>query len=181
MKRLFTKGRTAALLFAASLLLALAPGAANAHYFGGKFPHTNGSWLYLGWTHSGSYYDQAAAAASNWHYTPTKLWISPEAYATSEIDFYGYNYNATWWGYSVNHPCYGAGCSYTWADEQMNTGTLGSQSTFIRQKVATHEMGHGMGLAHTTDSWYSSIMKQGSLDYNTPQNHDINDINTLYP
>ena len=58
-------------------LLVLVPSTANAHYFGGKFPHSNGSWLYLGWTHS-----------------------SPVAYATSEIDFYGYAYNVTWWGYS---------------------------------------------------------------------------------
>lgn len=181
MKRLLSKGRIGGAVLVSALLLTLAPMPANAHTFGGHFPHSTGSWVYLGWTSSGAYYDSAQAATSNWHYTPTLLWVFPEAYATSEIDFYGYDYNATWWGYSVNHPCYGTGCTYTWADEQLNTGTLASETAFTRQKVATHEMGHGMGLAHNTDWWYTSIMKQGYLSYNTPQNHDINDINALYP
>lgn len=181
MKRLLTRGRICGAVLASALLLTLAPTSASAHYFGGKFPHSSGQWLYLGYTRSGSFYNEAGAAAASWHNTPTRLVVFPESYSSSEIDFYGYAYNATWWGYSINHPCYGSGCSYTWADEQLNTNTLNSETSFTRQKVATHEMGHGMGLAHTSDWWYSSIMKQGYLSYNTPQSHDINDINALYP
>lgn len=162
-------------------MLVLPAANANAHFLGGSFPHTAGSFLYLGYTTQGSYQAQAQAAASSWHSTPTLLWVFQEGIATSEEDFYGFAYSGTWWGLTTLHPCSGSGCSYVWADLQLNTNTLGSETDFIRQKVACHEFGHGVGLAHAVDGTYPSIMRQGYLSYNTPQTHDINDVNALYP
>ncbi|QFZ23328.1 matrixin family metalloprotease [Saccharothrix syringae] len=159
----------------------LGPATANAHFLGGSFPHTPGNWLYIGYTVSGSYQPQQHAAASSWHSTPTRVWVTQEDFSVSEEDYYGYAYNTTWWGLTTMHPCFGSGCVYRWADLQLNTNTLGSETDFIRQKVAAHEFGHGLGLAHATDGTYNSIMRQGYLSYNTPQTHDIDDINSLYP
>jgi hypothetical protein len=99
---------------------------------------------------------------------------------SSKADFYSVNRSESWWGMTVHHPCSGWGCIYKWADLYLNTRTLDSETGFTRQKVAAHEFGHGIGLAHTTDWWYTSIMKQGQLSYNAPQTHDVNDTNNLY-
>jgi len=174
-------GRGALAVVAVTATLLLSTATANAHFLGGSFPHTNGSFLYLGYTTQGSYTAQAQAAAASWHSTPTLLFVQPEDISTSEEDFYGFAYDATWWGLTTLHPCSGSGCSYVWADLQLNTNTLGVESDFIRQKVACHEFGHGVGLAHVVGGTIASIMRQGTLSYNTPQQHDIDDVNALYP
>jgi Matrixin len=162
---------------------------AGAHFLGGKFPHTRGNWLHIGYTQSGSYRTQVLNATASWHATPTCAVVFAEGYATSEADFYTVSSAETWWGLAVHHasnssavPCNGSGCSYAYVDLYLNSRTLASESDFIKQKVAAHEFGHALGLAHVDPSaTYSSIMKQGSLSYNVPQSHDINDTNTLYP
>jgi matrixin len=164
-----------------TIVLLSGTGLANAHFLGGRFAHTAGNWLNLGYTVSGSYQAQQHAAASAWHVTPTRLIVFQEPFATSEEDFYGFAYSGTWWGLATLHPCPGSGCTYTWADLQLNTNTLNAETDFIRQKVAVHEFGHGIGLAHVTDGTYPAIMRQGHVSYNTPQAHDIADVNSLYP
>lgn len=158
-------------------------GTAQAHPLGGRFPHSSGQWLYLPYTApSGySYYSNMTQAGSNWYNTPTRAWpYLTGDYNISRIDFYQGYYGTSWWGLSVNHPCSGWGCSYSWADNYLNSQLLNAQSSFIRTKVATHEMGHGIGLAHPP-CCFTSIMNQGSLSYNTPQQHDISDFNSIYP
>lgn len=196
MKTVRLSSRRMWLVLAALVLTLMTGSVAQAHFFGGKFPYTPGQWLRLGYTQSGSYRTQVLAAASSWHATPTRLILFEEAYANSELDFYGYSYNETWWGYTQTYNtsgnlCYGTGCVYRWATLRLNTKTLGTNASaslcghtapFTWQKVAAHEAGHGMGLAHAPgDASYQSIMKQGCVSYNTPRTHDVNDINTLYP
>lgn len=162
--------------------LALGTGIADAHYLGGRFPYTRGQWLYLPYTApSTSYQPNMIAAGSNWYNTPTRAYpYRTTNYSISRIDFYQGNYGTSWWGASVNHPCSGSGCSYTWSDNYLNAQLLNGQSSFTRTKVATHEMGHGFGLQHPS-CCFTSVMNQGGLSYNTPQTHDINDFNALYP
>jgi hypothetical protein len=160
-----------------SLALLLAT-TASAHFLGGRFPHQWGQWLYIGYTQQGDYRTQVLNATASWHATPTCVVAFEEDYAHSEADFYTQYRSETWWGLAVHHPCAGGGCSYWYADLYLNSRTLASQSDFIRQKVAAHEFGHGIGLAHAPGSAsFRSIMKQGSLSYNTPQTHDIGDTN----
>lgn len=175
-------GRGALAAVVAAVAMVLPATSANAHYLGGSFPHAPGTFLYLGYTTQGSYVAQAQAAAQSWHVTPTLLWVFQEDFSTSEEDFYGFAYSATWWGLTTMHPCnFGAGCTFQWADLQLNTNTLPAGDTFTQQKVAAHEFGHGVGLAHPPETGFNSIMRQGFLPYNTPQTHDINDVNALYP
>lgn len=168
------------------LLLGLVATPAQAHYFGGRFPHTPGTWLYVPYTNPSPYvyYPNNAQAASNWFNTPTRVYpYSTTNYSISKVDYYTGRYTGDWWGLAQNYNysgqiCYT--CTYLWSNLFMNVNTLQSESSFTRTKVATHEFGHALGLAHTTDWWYTAIMKQGRLGYNTPQNHDVDDINNLY-
>lgn len=156
---------------------------ASAHSLGGHFPYTRGTWLYLPYTAPSpySFYPNMTQAASNWFNTPTRVYpYLTSNYSISRLDYYQGFYGTAWWGLTVHHPCSGSGCSYVWADLYLNSQTLNAESSFIRTKVATHEMGHGFGLAHPS-WWDTSVMQQGYLSYNTPQSHDINDTNNLYP
>ncbi len=166
-------------------LLSLPAAPAQAHYFGGRFPHTPGTWLYLPYTNPAApYSSNVSQAGYNWNNTPTRpILYSTTNYGISKLDFYTGAYGGDWWGLAQNYNssgqiCYT--CTYAWSNLFLNTSTLWSQSSAVRTKVATHEAGHGMGLAHTSDWWYSSIMKQGWNGYSTPQTHDVNDINGLY-
>ncbi len=179
--KLFARRPAAVILMTLLALTALSTTMTSAHFFGGSFPYTRGTWLYIGYTQSGSYATPVVNAARSWQATPTRAVVFPEGYATSEIDFFTQYRSESWWGLTVHNPCAGSGCVYGWATLYLNSRTLASESDFTRQKVATHEFGHGLGLAHTTDWWYSSILKQGYLSYNTPQQHDIDDTNALYP
>jgi hypothetical protein len=171
-----------------SLALALIVGAtiASAHLLGGRFSYSRG-WLYLDYTQRGDYRTQVLAAANSWLNTPTVIWPRLTTnYSTSEIDFYTGNYGNQWWGLTVHHPSC-TNCQFVWADEYLNSQTLRIESASTRQKVAAHEFGHGFGLAHPCTGVgcyftpYKSVMKQGFLSYNTPQTHDSNDTNSLYP
>ncbi len=71
---------------------------------------------------------------------------------------------------------------------RLNThaGTFGSLNAFDRQLVVVHELGHSLGLKHNGyyaggSSGYYSVMDYCCPSYNTPRQHDINDINALYP
>ncbi|SOC55293.1 hypothetical protein [Ornithinimicrobium cerasi] len=172
---------------ASALTLALsAVVPAQAHYFGGRFPHTAGTWLYLPYTNPLPYVyaGNISQAGSNWYNTPTRLIpYSTTDYSRSKLDFYTGSYGGDWWGMAQNYNAVGKlcyTCTYQWSNLYMNVSTLKYESGSVRTKVATHEAGHGFGLAHTTDWWYSSIMKQGWNGYSTPQRHDVNDVNNLY-
>lgn len=80
------------------------------------------------------------------------------------------------------------GCwSCTWANSRIriNTDRIGSLSANMQRKVAVHEMGHAAGLKHPNTSLHSgsfnAVMKQGTLNYNTPQQHDIQALYSKYP
>lgn len=46
------------------------------------------------------------------------------------------------------------------------------------RKVAAHETGHVLGLGHTG---YTAVMHQGPENFYTPQQNDINGLNSIYP
>ena len=177
------KPRSGLALVAALLLTVIPASRASAHSLGGRFPYTRGQWLYLPYTAFApySYYPYEVQAASNWYNTPTRMWPYRTAdYNISRLDFYQGNYGTAWWGLTIHHPCSGSGCVYVYADLYLNQQSLGSESANTRTKVATHEMGHGLELAHPA-WWDTAIMQQGYVPFTTPRNHDINDVNIDYP
>ena len=173
-------------LIAFALALALSfftAGNAFGHYLGGKFSHTTGSLLTLQYTTNGSWQGNMGAGINAWNNTSAPIYLQSGNINNSEIDFYGNSYSGSWWGYAEHHPCVGGACSpYSYVNLYYNTRTLSGETNLVKNKVAAHELGHALGLAHVSYfAFYKSIMKQGALSYSTPQSHDVNDTDQLYP
>lgn len=174
--------RFSTLVLVGALLVSLVSGSVtHATVLGGKFVRSGVFTLYFSYGGAHRYYGNVWQGAANWSATPTDVNISPwpgTPYAI-HIDVYDTYTSATWWGITYFNPCAGSGCNYNRNYFYLNQRTLDPESDFTRTKVATHEFGHAIGLAHAP-SGTTSIMNQGHLSYNTPRTYDINDINWLY-
>lgn len=174
------KIKTAAVAVCSIALLLLLGSIASAHFIGGQFPHSPGATLSLGYTFSGPWQTMVIGAVNSWNNTPTKVYGYQDNISTSKVDYYVSSYPDVWWGLTIHSPCTDGKCIYSWANIYINTSALAGQSNFTIQKTATHEFGHALGLDDIGTTLYTSIMKQGYLSYNIPQQHDINDTNVLY-
>jgi len=164
---------------ALSLTVLALNGTAQATLLGGKWSRTGDFKLYFSYGGGHRYYGNVWQGAANWSNTPTHVNIAPWPgipYAI-HIDVFDTYTSATWWGMTSWSPC--SSCTYSRNNYQLNQRTLDPENDFTRTKVATHEFGHNIGLAHPP-SGTTSIMNQGYLSYNTPRQYDINDLNTLY-
>jgi hypothetical protein len=184
---------------AALVLVLLAAGAHSAsghrkHGFGGLWPHTPGEHLHLPYAMGGrgltsGYVDVINRAMLAWYQTRTWVWPY-HATSGNKLYFHVGRVNDTFFGYATNYEgereCTGSGCRYTFSQLIINRSTLDAESRFTKQKVVAHEFGHALGLSHPCSSGrcprrVRTVMNQGILRYNVPQNHDVNDVNRMYP
>src|SRR5262245_47062258 len=69
----------------------------SAHFFGGRFTHTAGSWLYLPYTQWGAYRTPVLNATYSWYARPNRLIPYETAnYYISKEDYYSVYVNDTW-------------------------------------------------------------------------------------
>ena len=165
------------------ILASIATKTAEATLLGGKWPRSGYFTLYYYYGGNHRYYGNIWQGGTNWSNTPTKVYMKPwpGISAPLHLEVYDTYTSATWWGMAAHYPCTGSGCKYSAAAIYMNQRTLDPENDFIRTKVATHEFGHTLGLAHPASSvTSSSVMRQGRLSYNKPQKYDINDLNRIY-
>lgn len=166
------KALTLSLVVATILTLPIGSTAEAATY-GGKFPYSTITYTYGG---SKRYNGNIWQGAYHWRSMTDANVIAWHAPRVINIEVYDvYDSSSAWaWAYL---PC--STCTYTKNYIYMNQRTLDSENDFTRTKVATHEIGHAIGLDHAA-WWRTSVMKQGHLSYNSPRSYDINDVNGLY-
>lgn len=133
-------------------------------------------------------YDAFNYGASSWTSTPTKVWLVGPGTGAAGIYTNNYNYGNN--GY--DGITYYTGCSGGWFYDS-NTSYLNSYYTYWysyyeRISVATHELGHAIGLGHSNPPlcngvpvMYYSTDRYVQCGIYTPQQDDVNGLNHLYP
>lgn len=158
--------------------------------FGGEWPyHGNSLQLYYSYSGGHRYLGNVTQGAENWNHAGTKVHFSPwpGGQVTDDVPFVDVNTSETWWGMTIfaNHDC--STCGYTQNSVELNQHTLDPESDAQRTKVATHELGHTLGLEHPggwTSTSTPSVMWQGLLNgtvKETPQPFDTQRVNGMYP
>ena len=155
-------------------------GVASATLLGGKWPNSGTFTLYYGYGGDHRYKGNVWQGAKNWSDTPTrvnmKAWPgTPYKVSIDVVDNWG---DDTIWGATVFNQC--QTCTYKKVTVYLFPKALDKQPDSTRTKVATHEFGHAVGLAHPSTS-KTSVMKQGKLSYTKPQSYDISELKRRYP
>lgn len=76
--------------------------------------------------------------------------------------------------------CLGSGGTRSSSALYLNSYYIGNTSgqVFYGTGVASHELGHYLGLGH---SWYTAIMGVNDGSFNTPRTDDLCGVNVIYP
>jgi hypothetical protein len=159
------------------------------HTFGGEWPY-NGSSLSLHYSYNGAhrYLGNVVQGAANWNASGTKVHMSqwaglPDALDIPFVDVY---LPDTWWGLTIFAEGDCSSCGYTRNAIALNQRTLDPESDAQRTKVATHELGHAIGLEHPygVSTSVPSVMWKGLLGgrvRQTPQTFDTERVDGMYP
>jgi hypothetical protein len=161
---------------------------AGMTWTGAADPCTYGAWpsptRYYSYGGGHRYLGNVVRGAADWSSLGTKARIFswPGIPYAVHIPIADYSGSATWWGlttWTTN------GSTITSTSIQLNQKTVDPLSDFMRTKVATHELGHAMGLRHPEECGVNtntpSVMHQHILPYNTPQPFDKTHLSGLYP
>jgi hypothetical protein len=116
------------------------------------------------------------SAISDWNGTATKVFFSNSTGSSNILDTY-YKIDST--DYGVTNVT-SSGSSIVCFTSEINVGNTNVvNTTNVARSAAGHELGHGLGLAHTSSTALMNQNRDRTKIY-TPQSDDINGVNSMY-
>lgn len=170
--------------------------------FIGSTANIQASYDHLSSNYNGSIFSNAL---SQWNSSAAHFSIAASSFSTSTADLYSVD-STTWsnngWGSTVRAwtqpfstsgtkcatgPSFSdpdtncpAGTKVNYAAIYFNEGYVNSDATY-RTAVVAHELGHAVGLAHTTYIGAISIMDNALSTSKTVTSYDVGQVNSTYP
>jgi len=114
-------------------------------------------------------------ALSDWNGTPTPVWFSYSSRSSNTLNSYYVSDSSE---YGVCNITY-SGNEILYFTAMVNAGNINIGKSNVARSAAGHELGHGIGLGHSTAIAIMNSNRDRTRIY-TPQQDDINGVNARY-
>lgn len=153
-----------------------------------KWPYAGGSsLLYVlhqndpSYPPTGAYATAFSDARSNWINTATPVYFQPTTYWLDQHYWSALPLTGSGPLGHTDFGCTWPGNQRSWTLVELNTDRLDSESSTVKRSVASHELGHHIGIRHSSVSQAVMNQDRNRESIYSPQTDDICGVNHRYP